>query len=227
MKSLLHELDREAQQKEVEPFPKCDEERNFTINYQFHRATPETIRDNVCELPLPTITKSFTESPPSPSSPFQVQYRYHRTREWLETAQISLHDRLQPGFAKSQRSFSLGSLDINLFFEFMMQYRGIAKLGVSNRRSFKDGSVTSVPHIFFQFNIFDGFPPLLDSTWHYKERSELFEPGTPFERWDHVKSLYTKVTFFINTDNNKIECHFASECFRLINTTTQEWLATF
>lgn len=227
MRSLLQHLEQKNYCYHSTVLPRCDEGRNFNINYQFHMATSTSIADNTCDYQIPVIFKSFTDTAPPPNSNFHIQYRYYRTREWLETAQTSLFDRLQPGFAKSQRLFPLGSLQLDYFLDFMMQFRCSSKLGVSYRRTFKDEELVSVPHIFFQFTIVNGLPPLLDSSWHCKDRSESYEIDTAYERYDHVKSMFTKITFFINTENNKIDCHFMTESFRLVNSATQEWMQTF
>ena len=172
----------------------------FTQNFLFYHHTPATEKNQSGPIPDDQyILKSFTDVPPM-TSDFFLHYRYHRTNEWLTTAQQALTDVLQPGFSKRNINFPLGSLQLNFFVEFMMQFQCIAKVKRTTRTTFKDEERTKVRYIKFSFQSETGLPPLKDNAWHIKRRSDLLEEHSSAERWDHVKSCFMNISFSINTE---------------------------
>ncbi len=97
------------------------------MNYQFHLSTPNTERDNIEALPQNIQLISFTDERPTETNNFLTFYRYFRTVEWIQTVEMTLVDKLQPGFVKFQNKFSLGSIHIDFFLDFMNQFQCIAK----------------------------------------------------------------------------------------------------
>src|SRR5690606_8345652 len=133
-----------------------------------------------------------------------------------------LTDRLQPGFGKTQNNLSLGSIKLSFFMDFMRQFSCIATSGITNRSTYIDGYCVKVPHHYFKFTSVDGFPPLVNYNWWSKEESKIMDEDTLFEQWDHINTLYRKITFFINTRNEKVHCNVQLETYRL-DKDNNEW----
>ncbi len=48
-----------------------------------------------------------------------------------------------------------------------------------------------------------------------KEQSNIMDDNTTLEQWDHCNTLYSKITFFINTRNKNVHANINIETYRI------------
>ncbi len=190
------------------------------MNYQFHLSTPTILQ--FVPQPMETLV-SFTDTPPT-SNNFEEQYTHRRLIEWLTTAQKILHDYLQPGFYKTTKRMPLGSIETCHFIRFMRQFIGLGKMRESKRSTYVDMERVKSKCYSFKFTVIDGLPPLLNNDWHSRNMQKQYRNSSGEIIEDHMKSVYTKITFTINESTNLVDCSFSTQSLRLIN---NKWIPCF
>ena len=160
--------------------------------------------------------QTFTSTPPT-NGDFETMYRYRRVIEWLSTSEFFLTDLLQPGFFKSTRRISFGSIDHQFFIDFMNQFRFLVRTRQPTRATYINEQCVQIRGMSFKFSLIDGLPPLIRPDWYVKFITTEY-PGPNSELpFDYAKSIFTTITFTINLDNNLVDYSFCTQSFRFVD----------
>jgi hypothetical protein len=132
---------------------------------------------------------------------YQHRYDCDRLAEFIDRTASILHNRLQPGFAKSSKGKSplfLGQCPYRLFTFFMDLYPCKKKKRILH--PIRDGiRVNIVKHYF----IFDSVLPDLGGwKWYIRNHHQVKSCES------EVRSMYTSIVFIINEDDDRVFFHF-------------------